>query len=250
MSRLRLHVIACKVFEQELEVLAANAKTEARIQYLEMGLHEGAAEQLRVALQGAIDVVPGDRFDAIGLAYGLCNRGIESLQARTLPVVIPRAHDCIGMLLGSSQRYLAQLESCPGTYFQSPGWLEHLPADRVLRQQNLPVGAGLKMTKEDLVARYGEENAAYLLEQLTGFTRHYRRLAYISTPVPQAENHERMAAQVARQQGWTFDRLPSDLGWLRRLLDGEWNEQEFLTLKPGERLGLRYDSQLIAAERP
>jgi hypothetical protein len=194
--------------------------------------------------------VPGDRFNAIGLAYGLCNRGIESLQARTLPVVIPRAHDCIGMLIGSSQRYLAQLESCPGTYFQSPGWLEHLPADRMLRQQNLPVGAGLKMTKEDLVARYGEENAAYLLEQLTGFTRHYRRLAYISTPVPQAENHERAAAEIARQQGWTFDRLPSDLGWLRRLLDGEWNDREFLTLKPGERLGLRYDSQLIAAERP
>ncbi|MGD0650701.1 MAG: DUF1638 domain-containing protein [Verrucomicrobiia bacterium] len=250
MSRLRLYVIACKVFEQELAVLAAGAKTEARIQYLEIGLHTGPAEQHRVALQSAIDAVATGRFDAIALAYGLCNRGIVGLQARTLPVVIPRAHDCIGMLLGSSQRYLAELESHPGTYFQSPGWVEHLPADHMLRQQNLPVGPGLKMTREDLVARYGEENAAYLLEQLTGFTRHYCRLAYISTPVPQAENHERAAAEIARQQGWTFDRLPGDLGWLRRLLDGDWTEQEFLKLKPGERLGLRYDSQLIAAEPP
>jgi hypothetical protein len=246
MSRLRLHVIACRVFDQELTVLAAGAKTEAQIRYLEIGLHERTAEYLHVALQGAIDSLSTDNFDAVALAYGLCNLGIVGLQARTLPVVVPRAHDCIGMLLGSNQRYLAELESCLGTYFQSPGWLEHLPADRVLRQQNLPVGAGLKMTKEDLVARYGEENAAYLLGQFAGFTRHYCRLAYISTPVPQAENHERAAAEIAHQQGWTFDRLPGDLGWIRRLLDGEWNDQEFLTLKPGERLGVSYDTQLIA----
>lgn len=250
MSRLRLHVVACKVFDQELGVLAADAKTEVRIQYLEIGLHTGTAEQHRVALQSAIDAVAPDHFDAIALAYGLCNFGIVGLQARTLPVVVPRAHDCIGMLLGNSQRYLAELESHPGTYFQSPGWVEHLPADGVLRRQNLPVGTGFNMTREDLVARYGEENAAYLLEQLTGFTRRYCRLAYISTPVPQAENYEHAVAEIACQQGWTFDRLPGDLGWLRRLLDGDWNEREFLTLKSGERLGLSYDTQLITAEGP
>jgi hypothetical protein len=32
------------------------------------------------------------------------------------------------------------------------------------------------------------------------------------------------------------------------LLNAEWNEQEFLTLKPGERVGLRSDARLISAE--
>jgi hypothetical protein len=250
MSRLRLHVIACKVFGQELAVLAGDAKTEAQIQYLEIGLHTGPADQLRAVLQSAIDAVASDHFDAIALAYGLCNLGIVGLQARTLPVVVPRAHDCIGMLLGGSQRYLAQLESHPGTYFQSPGWLEHIPADRVLRQQNVPVAPGLKLSKEELIARYGAENAAYLLDQFASLNRNYHRLAFISTRVPEAEKWEHAAGEIAREQGWAFDRLPSDLGWLRRLINGDWNEREFLTLKPGERVGLCYDSQLIAVEPP
>jgi hypothetical protein len=42
--------------------------------------------------------------------------------------------------------------------------------------------------------------------------------------------------------------LTGDLGWLRRLLNAEWNDREFLTLKPGERVGLRSDEGLIGAE--
>ena len=50
MNRLRLHVIACPVFQRELEMLAAGAKTEVTFRHLEMGLHEGPAENLRSAL--------------------------------------------------------------------------------------------------------------------------------------------------------------------------------------------------------
>jgi hypothetical protein len=42
--------------------------------------------------------------------------------------------------------------------------------------------------------------------------------------------------------------LPGDLGWLRRLVNADWNEREFLTLKPGQRVALRHDAQLIGAE--
>ncbi len=138
MNHLRLHVIACPVFQRELEMLAAGAKAEVTFQHLEMGLHERSAENLRAALQGAIDGVATGQCDAIGIGYGLCNRGIVGLEARALPVVIPRAHDCIGMLLGSNRCYLAQLEAQPGTYFQSAGWLENSPANGDVRQQNFP----------------------------------------------------------------------------------------------------------------
>ena len=250
MSRLRLQVIACRVFEQELNILAARASTELQVCFLEMGLHEGTAANLRTALQDAVNAVPADRFDAVALAYGLCNLGIVGLRAHTLPLVVPRAHDCIGMLLGNSQRYLAELESRPGTYFQSPGWLSHLPADRVLRQQIIPVAPGLKLTQEELFARYGAENAAYLLDQFASFQRNYHRLAFISTPVPDAGTCERAADNIAREQGWEFAKLEGDLGWLARLIDGDWNDREFLTLKPGKRVELTGDNRLIAAQQP
>ena len=248
MNRLRLHVIACPVFQRELEMLAAGAKTEVTLWHLEMGLHEGPTENLRSALQGAIDGVATGQCDAIAIGYGLCNRGIVGLEARALPVVIPRAHDCIGMLLGSSQCYLAQLEAQPGTYFQSAGWLENSPASGEVRQQNFTFGPNSNVTRGQLVEKYGEENADYLLEQFNNFTRHYERLAYIATPVPKSARWEKTAKEIAHQRGWKFERLPGDLGWLRRLLNADWNDGEFLKLKPGERVGLRHNAQLIGAE--
>lgn len=248
MSRLRLHLVSCRVFERELEVLAPAAKSELRIQYLEMGLHERPGEFLRTALQNAVDAVPAAQNDAVLIGYGLCNRGLVGLQARELPVVLPRAHDCLGILLGSTRRYLAELEKEAGTYFQSAGWIENLPADRTLRPLAAGSQGGLSASKAELVERYGEENAEFLMKELGSLTRLYQRLAYITTPVSCAHQCERKAAEIAREQGWKYEQLPGDLGWLQRLVDGEWNEQEFLVLKPGERVGLCYDEKLIRAE--
>jgi hypothetical protein len=248
MNRLRLHVISCPVFQRELEMLAANVKTEATFRYLEMGLHEGAGEALRAALQEAIDGADAGRCDAIAIGYGLCNRAVVGLRARALPVVSPRAHDCIGMLLGSSRCYLAQHEAQPGTYFQSAGWLENSPANGDMRRQDFLFGPNAGVTREQLVEKYGEDNAGYLFEQFQKFTQHYERLAYIATPVPRAAHWEAAAKEIARRRGWKFERLPGDLGWLRRLLNAEWNEREFLTLKPGERVGFSSGPELIGAE--
>lgn len=252
MSRPRLLLIACRVFERELELLARTAKTDLQIHYLEIGLHERPSRELGAALQLAVNTVPADAYDAVGLGYGLCNRGLVGLKAHGLPLIIPRAHDCLGMLLGSSKRYLAELEKQPGTYFQSAGWIEHLPADRTLRPLaagNESSGSGLSLSKEALIARYGEEDAKYLMEEIASFTRHYKRLAYIATPVRDGEQRERKACEIAAQQGWQFESLPGDLGWLRRLVDGEWADKEFLVLKPHQqRVALSYDDGLIAAE--
>jgi hypothetical protein len=249
MSRLRLHVIACPVFQRELELLAANARSSVTLRHLEMGLHEGAAENLRAALQNAIDAVPASQCDVIAVGYGLCNRGVIGLQARATPVVIPRAHDCIGILLGGNGCYLAQLEAQPGTYFQSAGWLENSPTHDEIRRQNFTFGPDSNLTREKLVAKYGEENADYLLEQFQNFTQHYERLAFIDTPVPEAKKWEAAARELAQKRGWKFEKLPGDLGWLKRMLDADWNESEFLKLNPGERVGLRSDALLIGAEK-
>lgn len=246
MSCQRLLLVACRVFERELEVLARSAKTELEIHYIEIALHQQPGAQLRAALQEEINTVPEEDYDAVAIGYGLCNRGLVGLKARGLPVVIPRAHDCLGILLGSSKRYLAELEKEPGTYFQSCGWIEHLPADRTLRP--LAAGARLPVNPEELVARYGEDAAQFLMAEYARFTQHYKRLAFISTPVAKVEERDRKAAEISQQQGWTYESLPGDLGWLRRLVDGEWGDKEFLVLKPHQRVAFTSGDNLIAAE--
>jgi len=236
----RLAVIACSSLRPELEMLAA--ESTAKVHYLEMGLHQRSPEALRRALQKAIDTETD--CDAVALGYGLCNRGVVGLVARDVPVVVPRAHDCIAMLLGT-ERYLLELEAAPGTYFQSAGWLEQ-QAD--VRQPEFTFGPNSNVTRERLVLRYGEDNADYLLQQFEAFTQHYERLAYIATEAPSSTRREAEAKDIAARRDWTFERLPGDSGWLRRLLRGEWNGREFLTLKPGERVALTYNDGLIRAE--
>ena len=251
MNRPSLMLIACRVFERELELLARTAKSDLQLHYIEIGLHERPSRELSAALQLEVNTVPEEDYDAVAIGYGLCNRGLAGLKAHGLPLIIPRAHDCLGILLGSSKRYLAELESQPGTYFQSAGWIEHLPADRMLRQLAAGAesgGTALSASREELIEKYGEENAKFLMEEMANFTKHYKRLAYIATPVADGEKRERKACEIAVERGWQFERLPGDLGWLRRLVDGEWNDSEFLIVTPGQHVVLRYDEGIIGAE--
>jgi hypothetical protein len=242
MTRLRLHVVACPSLQPELEMLAAEAGAAVALHPLEMGLHEKSATALHEALQAAIDQAAD--CDAVALGYGLCNRGVVGLVAHSVPLVIPRAHDCIGLLLGSSRRYLGELAAQPSTYFQSAGWLKAAN----VRQPNFTFGPNSNVTRERLAERYGEEEAGYLMEQIESFTRHYERLAYIATPVAEAAEREREAQALADKQHWDFARLEGDLGWLRRLLSGDWAGDEFLVVQPGGRVVQAADERLIDVE--
>ena len=244
MRRLKLRVVACPSLKPELEMLARVCGNQIVFRHPEMALHQRSAPALNAALQAAIDEA-GD-VDAVAIAYGLCNRGVVGLRARACKLVLPRAHDCIGMLLGSGRRYLDQLSARPGTYFQSAGWLEHAQPDT--RQPDFTFGPTSNVSRERLVERYGEDNADYLLAEFERFTRHYDRLAYITTPVAEAAVWEKKAEALAKARGWAFERLEGDMGWLRRLLDAKWPEEEFLVVQPGERVALASDERLLRAE--
>ena len=100
----------------------------------------------------------------------------------------------------------------------------------------------------DIINLHDDFPVELFADRFYGIGQGDERLAFISTPVANAEARERKAGEIARAQGWRFEKLPGDLGWLRRLVDGDWNEKEFLTLQPGQRVALRYDEQVIGAE--
>lgn len=243
MPSLRLSIIACPSVQPELEMLAAQAGSKIALRFLEMGLHERSTQALRTALQAAINETKN--ADAVALGYGLCNRGVIGLQARDLPVIIPRVHDCIGLLLGSRKRYVTELEKEPGSFFQSPGWLK---AARDVRQPEFTFNPNANLSRKRLVQRYGKEAAAYLMQQFEAFSRRYRRLAFIATPVPVIDKWERQAIDIATKQEWDYVRLDGDISWLQRLISGTWNDSEFLTVLPGQRVVPSNDEKLIAAE--
>ncbi|HEX9190300.1 MAG TPA: DUF1638 domain-containing protein [Vicinamibacteria bacterium] len=206
------------------------------------GLHDRGGAAMREELQAAIDATDPARHDAVALAYGLCNNGLVGLEARGVPLVLLRAHDCITAFLGSRGRYARHFAEKPGTYFETTGWLERgVDGD----SYGLPSQTGgLGFDLATLAAKYGEDNARYILETMT---RHYRRLAFVRMGVEPDASFEERTRELARERGWEFEALDGDLSLLRRLVDGPWDPSEFLVLQPGQRVAPTLGDEVIVA---
>jgi len=245
---MRLKLITCEVFDREMTAVVARSPHVVETERLSKGLHNIAAGGMRERIQAAIDAVPAG-FDAVLLGYGLCNNGLAGIEARAIPLVIPRAHDCITMLLGSKERYLEYFENHPGTYFKSSGWMEHETNPEDLNPLSIAHQHGMDASFESLVAKYGEENARYLWEELVQHTRHYELLAFIEMGVEPDDRFERLSREDALRRGWSFDKVRGDLGLLQRMVDGVWSVDEFQVVPPGGRLIARYDGTILGVER-
>ena len=105
MDQHRYMMIACAVLARECYHCAAISKNLIDLTILKQGLHDIGEKKMSSALQREIDAVDIEKYEAILLAYGLCNNGIRNLRS-DLPLVVPRAHDCITLLMGSKEDYL------------------------------------------------------------------------------------------------------------------------------------------------
>jgi hypothetical protein len=240
---MRLFCLSCEVLARPLYLCAARSPHIVDIELFRRGLHNDPAD-LRTKLQARIDALTGSQYDAIVMGYGLCGQATAGLIARDLPLVIPRAHDCITLFLGSRARYQQQFEDFPGTY-----WYAH---DYVERDDgsggSLALGSGVETDVDkvyaEYVEKYGEDNAAYLMEVMGAWKTHYKRAAYIEQGVGDGSAVEAKARDQADRRGWAFDRVEGDLVLIRRLLYGDWNE-DFLVLQPGQKLVMTYDENVI-----
>ncbi|RPH99922.1 MAG: DUF1638 domain-containing protein, partial [Zetaproteobacteria bacterium] len=198
--------------------------------------------------------------DAVVLAYGLCGGATAGLEARTVPVVLPRAHDCITLFLGSRERYATESAASP-TYWYVRDLLERGDAGGAAAGGSGAAGAGgglaadtdaqMAELRAAYVAKYGEDNAEYLMEVMGAWRTHYRRGAYVALEVDDdgdgpGGDAEAIARAEAERRGWLFERVEGDLVLVRRLLNGDWGD-DVLVLRPGERLAMSYDDGVVKA---
>jgi hypothetical protein len=241
-------LIGCEVLLREICAAVARSPHQIDVQFLPKGLHDLGGLAMQARLQESVDAVDSAQYDAVLLGYALCGNGILGLVARTLPLVIPRAHDCIALLLGGRQRYQDYFDTHSGVYFRSTGWIERGGS---LEQASNPVvlkKVGVSYHLQELIEKYGEENGRYLYEQFTQYQRHYRQLTYIETGLEADGHFETMAQEEATRRGWSFEKLRGDLGLFEQLVSGEWKEQDFLVVPKGYRVTATYGEDIIQAE--
>ncbi|MDF1514715.1 MAG: DUF1638 domain-containing protein [Anaerolineae bacterium] len=235
---MRIKCLSCEALARLVYLCAAHSPHIVDIELFKLGWHKDA-DDLRQKLQHSIDAVQEDEYDAIILGYGLCGRSTAGLVARNIPLVIPRAHDCITLFLGGRSKYTHEFEDNPGTYWYVRDYLERSVGDT-----SLSIGADMGADADALYAeyteKYGKDNADYLMEVMGAWREHYKRAAFIDMGVVDGAASEKEAAEVAERRGWSFDKLAGDLILIKRLLDGDWNE-DFLIVQPGETISMSYD---------
>lgn len=245
---MRIHIIACRVFTREISFYAALSPHTVDVTWLPQGLHD-TPDALRRMLQEAVDGVHDQveknllkhRPDAIALGYGLCSNGVVGLTTKDIPLVIPRTDDCIALFLGSQKRYLQLFERMNGTYWLNNGWIESsgtLVQQRETEQQRW----------QKYAEKYGEDNADYLIEQEGTWVSHYNTCAFIHSGVYESTEFVEIAMRAARENSWGFEEVPGDTRMIKALCEGSWNDQEYLTLLPGQRVAADYTGKKIHAE--
>ncbi len=207
----RRHLIACEVFKDEFEAVSPPDLPRS---YLPQGLHRTPGK-MPAAIQEVLDGV-GPHVQIVVLGYGLCSNGVIGVASRNASLILPRVHDCIALLLGSRERYEAEVAACPGTYYITPGWA-------------LYGSTSLSSYKNEYLPKYGEEDARYIAGELL---KHYKRVALIDHGAGNMEAGRLHAKEMAEVFGLAYEEIPGSLDYLRRLVHGPWGGDDFVRVPP------------------
>jgi hypothetical protein len=214
--------------QREAYYCAARSRNIVDVVVMRQGLHN-EPEKLRGEVQKALDVttdIQGNKYDASLLGYGLCSNGIVGLSAK-MPIVVPRGHDCVTLLLGSKDRYKEYFDSHRGVYWFSPGWIE---------TDNQPGRERFERTLREYIEKFGEDNAKFLMETEQNWMKEYNWAAYIDWGFANNKQEKQFTKRAAEYLNWKYDEVKGDSGLMQRLVDGQWDEKEFLIVRPGERI--------------
>jgi hypothetical protein len=237
--RPRCVVLACSVFEQEIALYAAGAEHIVETRFFEIGLHD-CPDKMRGILQQNLEAVDARTdIEAIILAYGLCGLGTAGLGSLRHKLVIPRAHDCITVFMGSKEAYAAHQHHCPTCYYYTPGWN---------RARRVPGPEKLEALKSELAKKFDEDNVEFLVETEREEWAKHDTATYIDLGTNDAEVEAAYARNCAKWLGWKFEHLPGNPALLKDLLWCNWDAKRFQIVEPGMCLGHSTDESIMRQE--
>ena len=225
---MRYKLVTCKVMQREAYLCASGSKNIIDIVLMPQGLHD-TPDILRSEVQRQLDTTTdasGKPYDAILLGYCLCSNGITDLHS-DIPVVVTRGHDCMTLLLGSRHKYQDYFDTHKGIYWYSIGWIEQCNAP-------MPGKERFETILAQYTEKYGEDNAQYLMEMEQGWIKEYQRAVFIDWGLPGSDKAKAYTRECAAYLGWEYDEIKGSDELMKRLIEGDWDNEDFLVVQPGQ----------------
>jgi len=215
--KIKAVICACRTIEDEINYVLEENKIDFPVIYMQPGLHE-RPDKLNSALQETIDGI--GNVDFIILAYALCGNGLLGLTSKKATLVLPQYHDCLAMLLGSDERYRANLGTEMGALFITGGFMKHFNPKQKFY--------------EVLVPKLGNEKALRYSKRVLV---NYKRFALVETGAYDKEAVFREMEEQANFFNLQTHRIQGTLDVLRKLVKGQWDEK-FQVVPPGSEIKL------------
>jgi hypothetical protein len=195
---------------------------------------------MRATLQENLEAVDARTdIEAVALAYGLCGLGTSGLRPLRHKLVIPRAHDCITLFMGSKEAYAQQQRRCPTSYYYTPGWN---------RSRRAPGPERLDALRAELAKKFATEEVEFLIQAERAQWALHDTATYIELGTSDAEAEADYARKCANWLGWRFERIRGDAALLHDLIWGHWDEERFLCVGSGMRIAHAADEAILRAE--
>lgn len=213
---MHLKLISCDLIEHQIVAAIGRSTNQVEVEFLKNHQHGVTQPCMFHWLQSRIDCASHGNYHAILLTMGSCSQRLSGLRARSIPLVLPKAADCISLLMEriarSAQRTVAKLDPSRSERAPNSGrnasnyWTVPVFSSKPVSRQ----GVAQEQNPWAWRARFGRGN---------------RRSRQASRP----------------------DR---PLTLLDMLIEGYWNYADFLVVPPGWRVTARPSEGAISAEEP
>ncbi len=171
---MRIGVIACEIFKEEIDNMISGDQDIAHLEYLELALHN-EPERLREEIITKANSLKG-KVDALLLGYCYCQALEGVLNDIDIPAEMIHTDDCIGVFL-TPERYEEERSKCPGTWFNSPGWTKE-GVEGAIKELKLDMIADKMDPKELLLMMFDGYSRCLFIDTGAGDVSHLLGLSH------------------------------------------------------------------------
>ena len=140
--------------------------------------------------------------------------------------------------MGSKEAYADYFERVKGTFFYNQSWLD----------LGLELGeSDLERKRSEYMEKFDgdEDTVEYLLEMDKEMLKNYHYITYIIWPGMANESGIEKANAMAAKAGMKLLQYEGSNKLMADFVNGNWKEDDFLILQPGQTLQPSYDSMII-----